>query len=198
MTPHPRRRPDRSELFRRTRAGNRGQALVEFAIILPVLLLLTVGVIDAARIFGAWISITNAVREGALYASTGNNVTHWCDTSPSPAIACPAGAVDGTVDTDGDGVIECDETIASHPIGIKCPYPHSIAALIGLETADLDQTRITLQAPSCAGGADCADAASTSVTVVASYRMDMIMPVIGDIFGRPLTMTAAATAPILR
>ena len=56
--------------FRRSRS--RGQTLVEFALILPVLLLLTLGVVDFSRIFVSYIALTNAVREGALYAAEGD------------------------------------------------------------------------------------------------------------------------------
>ena len=46
-----------------------GQSAVELALLLPVLLTLTMGVVDAGRLFGSWIAITNAAREGARYAS---------------------------------------------------------------------------------------------------------------------------------
>lgn len=180
---------DRAAATSRGRARGRGQALVEFAIILPLLLLLTVGVLDAARIFTAWIALTNGVREGALYATTGNNATHWC--ADGGAIACPFG-VDPTYTQ-----AKCDVTAASGPIGIKCPNNDNIAALVGLETTGLDQIRIDLRAPTCGGGS-CDSAAATTVTVSASYQMNMIFPVIGQIFGSPLTMSAQATAPLLR
>jgi Flp pilus assembly protein TadG len=44
-----------------------GQELAEFAIVLPLLLLVAFGVLDLGRIFHAAITITNAVREGARY-----------------------------------------------------------------------------------------------------------------------------------
>ena len=47
----------------------RGQALVELAIILPVLLLLVVAAIDLGRLFYAQIAVEGAAREGALYAA---------------------------------------------------------------------------------------------------------------------------------
>lgn len=46
-----------------------GQAIAELALLLPVFLALTLGVVDGARLFGAYVPLTNAVREGALYAS---------------------------------------------------------------------------------------------------------------------------------
>ncbi len=62
---HP-RRPISSA--RSLRPGRRGQALVELALILPVLLLLLAGAVDLGRAWYSQITITNAAREGALEA----------------------------------------------------------------------------------------------------------------------------------
>jgi len=53
----------------RRRRTSRGQALVEFAIILPLLLLLLVMAIDAGRVFFGWVALQNAGRIGADYAA---------------------------------------------------------------------------------------------------------------------------------
>lgn len=47
-----------------------GQELAEFAIVLPLLLLVAFGVLDLGRIFHSAITITNAAREGARYGMT--------------------------------------------------------------------------------------------------------------------------------
>jgi hypothetical protein len=49
----------------------RGQTLVEFALTLPVLLLLIFGIIEFGRAFQAWITLENAAREAARYTTTG-------------------------------------------------------------------------------------------------------------------------------
>jgi Flp pilus assembly protein TadG len=46
-----------------------GATLVEFAIVAPVLLLLLIGCLDFSRALNAYVTITNAAREGARYAS---------------------------------------------------------------------------------------------------------------------------------
>jgi Flp pilus assembly protein TadG len=51
--------------WRNRRQASRGQALVEFALIIPVMLLMLVIAIDFGRIFFSYIEITNAAREGA-------------------------------------------------------------------------------------------------------------------------------------
>ena len=47
----------------------RGQSLVETAIIFPLLLLLLAAVVDFGRAFDAYIVLTNAAREGARWGS---------------------------------------------------------------------------------------------------------------------------------
>ncbi len=49
---------------------NRGQSLVEFALILPMLLLLVVGGIDVGRVFLGWVALNNSVRVAANYAAS--------------------------------------------------------------------------------------------------------------------------------
>src|SRR5512139_3788077 len=54
-----------------TRRRSRGQAMVEFALVLPVLLILLMVLIEVARLFSAWLIIENSAREAARYAVTG-------------------------------------------------------------------------------------------------------------------------------
>jgi Flp pilus assembly protein TadG len=51
------------------RENERGQAIVEFAIVLPLLLILLFGVIDFGRALQTYITINNASREGARLGS---------------------------------------------------------------------------------------------------------------------------------
>ena len=48
-------------------AKSRGQSLVEFALLLPLLFLVIFGAIDFGRMFFIKIALTNAAREGANY-----------------------------------------------------------------------------------------------------------------------------------
>src|SRR5262245_19497151 len=52
----------------RWRRDDRGTALIEMAFTLPVLLLISVGIIDFGRAFQTWQILTNAAREGARVA----------------------------------------------------------------------------------------------------------------------------------
>ncbi len=51
------------------RGRSRGQALVEVALVLPVMLLILVGAGDLARVFSTQVSLDTAARAGALEAS---------------------------------------------------------------------------------------------------------------------------------
>jgi len=53
----------------RSRRARRGQALLEFALVLPIFLVFLAAVLDLGRVFYANISLTNAAREGAFQAS---------------------------------------------------------------------------------------------------------------------------------
>jgi Flp pilus assembly protein TadG len=50
------------------RSGRRGQALVEFALIVPIFVLMLVAVFDLGRAVFAYNTLTNAAREGARIA----------------------------------------------------------------------------------------------------------------------------------
>ena len=58
----------RPQIKARSRRRERGQSLVEFALILPILMALLLLTIDVGRLFYAYVGVTNASREGAAYA----------------------------------------------------------------------------------------------------------------------------------
>lgn len=49
--------------------SGRGQSTVEFALILPILALLLLGIMEGGRIFSAYVELQHVAREGARYAS---------------------------------------------------------------------------------------------------------------------------------
>ena len=55
-------------MTRRDRFNQKGQALVEFALVLPLVLLLVVGMLEFARAWNLHQAMTDAVREGARRA----------------------------------------------------------------------------------------------------------------------------------
>ena len=70
---------------------SRAQSLVEFAILLPLVLVLVISAVELGRVFYTQIVITNAAREGAYYLSTHrkdyNLITHAAPSTVSAAQA---------------------------------------------------------------------------------------------------------------
>lgn len=52
------------------RSKHRGQSLVEFSIVLPLLLTMVGVIIDAARVYQAWTNLESATRDAAQYLAT--------------------------------------------------------------------------------------------------------------------------------
>jgi hypothetical protein len=55
----------------------RGQTVVEFALVAPVLILLMLMAIDVGRVFLGWVALNNASRVGANYAAGHPNDASW-------------------------------------------------------------------------------------------------------------------------
>jgi hypothetical protein len=92
-----------------------GQSMVEFALILPLMVLIIAGIFDLGRAFYSLITITNAAREGARYGTlhpadgagikaaaeleaqnsgitiTDGNVNLICPPNPMPPTGCNRG-----------------------------------------------------------------------------------------------------------
>jgi hypothetical protein len=49
----------------------RGQALVEFAFVVPIFLILVLGIVDFSWALRSWITVTNSAREGARLGAVG-------------------------------------------------------------------------------------------------------------------------------
>lgn len=93
MRLHPRRQPDR------------GQALVEFALVFPIFLLIVFGIVDAGRLIFAYNALSNAAREGARVAvvnqaATGTNTCNTDSTAFAVGCAISAAPVLGLTPAD--------------------------------------------------------------------------------------------------
>jgi Flp pilus assembly protein TadG len=60
---------------RRLLASRRGQAMVEFALVLPIFLLLTIGVVDLGRGIWAYNTVAFLARDGARYGTIPGHFT---------------------------------------------------------------------------------------------------------------------------
>lgn len=59
--------------------NEKGQSIVELAIILPVLLLLILGIFEFGRVMNAYLIINHAAREGARTGAVGNSDSYIID-----------------------------------------------------------------------------------------------------------------------
>jgi Flp pilus assembly protein TadG len=84
--------------------------LVEFAIVLPVLVMFVIGIVEFGRGYNARIELTSAVREGARYAALGG------------ATATTA-ALEQKVEEAAPGLKAIDITIAASVLCAGTPVP---------------------------------------------------------------------------
>ncbi len=75
----------------------RGQALVEFSLILPLLIILIFGIIEMARLMQTWVTLQNSARAAARYASIGAIKWDIFDVPDDPAIADDQEILDAVV-----------------------------------------------------------------------------------------------------
>lgn len=72
-----------SARHRAGRSRERGQALLEFALILPIFVVAILGLIDVGRAIWANNAVANAAREAARYAAVhGGSATNTCPVGP--------------------------------------------------------------------------------------------------------------------
>jgi Flp pilus assembly protein TadG len=99
LLPHDRARHDRpsfdeggverAPVRRAARPRTRGQSLVEFALILPIMLTLFGACIDIARVYGAWVTVEAAARDAAeQVASDAAITTNSAATTRAKQIVC--------------------------------------------------------------------------------------------------------------
>jgi len=95
------------------RGGQRGQALVEFALALPLLLIVLFLVVDFGVGLTRWIAITNAAREGARLGAVGagEGAIRQKVIDTSDGILSDGNITVGYADFDGDGIAVGDSVV---------------------------------------------------------------------------------------
>jgi len=119
--------------------GQWGATLVEFALVLPILVFLTFGMIEFGRILNAQIIVTHAAREGARHASLGESATA---VAAHVVASCPTldeTKLAVTVSNAGGASGSAVSVEVVYPVEIAVPL---IADLLGGETVDVRQKAV--------------------------------------------------------
>lgn len=124
--------------------NNQGQAMLEFALVLPILLLLVFGIIEFGIIFFDNLVITQAAREGARVGVVGGSDAEILDTVERIAGTLDVSRLQIEIDPDqsgrsrGDSLkvkVHYDVPILTPIMGqfIPNPYPLEAAAIMRVE-----------------------------------------------------------------
>ena len=119
------------QLLHRRFRSERGAELIEFALVLPILLLVTAGIVDSALMFQRFLTVSNAAREGAriavlpgyTHAHVVNRVTQYVregtgDNTASPMVPDEPPV---TIDPDGAGA---DPGFLAQPVTVTMTHTY--------------------------------------------------------------------------
>jgi Flp pilus assembly protein TadG len=114
---------------RRPLRDSRGQALVEFALVLPLLAMLLFGIVQFGIVFNHYIDLTDATRAGARKAAVSRQTT-----DPSGPVGVTKTAV---ISSAGDIKLKSTDITVTTPSGwtqgaevsVEAMYPYSINIL---------------------------------------------------------------------
>jgi Flp pilus assembly protein TadG len=126
----------------RLRRDDRGAALLEMAFTLPLLLLISVGILEFGRAFQTWQIVTNAAREGARVAVLPGiddsmvtaRVQQYVQAGVLDAGVTPTVTIQRnvTVSYGGAGTASASRVIVSYPFHFM--VLHDVATLIASNT----------------------------------------------------------------
>jgi|1186.fasta_scaffold20544_4 Flp pilus assembly protein TadG len=110
------------------RNRQQGQALVEFAILLPVLLLLLLGIVQFGLAFNNYIQVTSAAREGARKASVSRSLGSAAATTAARTAA--KGAAPGLSLQDSQITVTAPGAwVQGTEVQVTVRYPYSISII---------------------------------------------------------------------
>jgi hypothetical protein len=119
---------------RTTKRGTRGMAMVEMVFVLPILVLLVFAIAEFGLMFSRWLTLSNAVREGAREgvvfrkpcdSTTVDNIVKGKVVSYAQAGGLPLQKSDVTVIGDSCGVNGSQLQVKStYPFELMIPFAH--------------------------------------------------------------------------
>ena len=141
------------------RRRSRGQSLTEFALVLPVMLLLVTFGIDFGRVFLGWIALNNVAREAANFAA--QNPLAW-----------------NTVNPDTSALTQYQTLVTNEAANINCQLSGTIAS------------------PVFPSGYNGQNGIGQPVKVTISCTFGLITPIISNVLGNSIPVSASAAFPI--
>ncbi len=109
--------------------NERGQAIVEFALVLPILMAILLGIIQFGIIFNNYITLTDATRAGARKAAV-SRFLNDNGASAKQAVLDSATGLDQTVLSPTVSVTAApDWSMAGNQVTVTASYPYSIDIL---------------------------------------------------------------------
>lgn len=122
--------------MRHAREPRRGQALVEFALVLPLFVLILVGIFDVGRLVYAYHTVNNAAREGGRQAIVDQTLLHIQERAAGHAVALGLEPADISVDyrlpDDAENAGSCNGALGTDSIYgclavVQAAYPYTAA-----------------------------------------------------------------------
>jgi Flp pilus assembly protein TadG len=120
--------------MRRIRRNEEGQAMVEFALVAPILLLLVFGIVQLGILFNNYETLTDAVRAGARQAAVSRTLSDPTGTAVNRVRTAAAnldtspGVLDVTVDP-YDPKSGTHSWAQGGDVTVTATYPYSISLL---------------------------------------------------------------------
>src|SRR4051812_28489854 len=115
------------------RHRHRGQALVEFALVIPLFLLLLFGIVDAGRLVFTYNAVSNAARDGARVAivNQSSSGVNTCDTTQPNAypVGCVLASSNGIVVRASDVTVEYHDYTDAGDCGSGAPASYQIGCI---------------------------------------------------------------------
>ena len=117
-------------VFKRLRKNRKGQSMVEFALVLPILLLLLLGIMEFGFLFHEYLVVTHAAREGARDAALGATDAEVTTVAKNAAADINKGQMTVTI-TPATRVRGNSVTVkVTNPVQIRTPlisafFPHN-------------------------------------------------------------------------
>ncbi len=129
-----------------------GQGLVEFALVLPVLMLILLGAVDLGRVFHDYVTMTNASREGARYG-----IAHPKDTSGIQSRAIEEAAASGIalasdnvsvscLTYDGTTTVSCDQAYNGDRLQVTITHDFEFVTLYLFRVQHISLSSFTVMA----------------------------------------------------